>query len=157
MFVTKFVDRFVNKFVDRFVNQFLLFSWTSQFLTLGTCQPFPNFSGTRWNVGLDQGFHENAHQLFRKKRDKANTFQKSKQHAEVQCDRRIVDPTLTEMTCTQKYFDGSASVFEVAPDCACTNQSALSRRYPRLHAEISGSMGHTHSTMTNESPKDNCF
>ena len=66
-------------------------------------------------------------------------FQRSGQHAEVYDDHRIVDPMLQtplEKTCRQKRFERSANVFEVAPNRACTNRFALSRRCPASHAEI---------------------
>ena len=47
--------------------------------------------------------------------------------------------TPIEKTCRQRYCDKSADAFEVAPNCACTDQSVLSRMCPALHAEISES------------------
>ena len=96
---------------------------------------------------LTKVFHEQTHQLFRRKKRHDEHFQRSKQHAEVDGDHRIVGPMLqtpAEKICRQKHCDRSATVFEVAPDYACTNPFVLSRRYPALHAEISESQSQMH-------------
>ena len=121
---------YIPPLIDRFVNLLVIFSWTGQILT-----SFPNFSGTKWNSGLDHGFHEKIHQLF------------SEGRREVHGDHRIVDPMLQTppaKTCRQKRFERSANVFEVAPNRACTNRFVLSRRCPASHAEISESTNQVH-------------
>ena len=95
-----------------------------------TCQPFPIFSGTRWNAGFYQGFHEKTHQPFRKKRDMTNAFRSQNNMQEVHSDHRIVDPilqTLAEKTCTQKYSDRLAHVFGCCTRL-CMHKSSVARR-----------------------------
>ena len=45
----------------------VVFSGTSQFLSLETSWSLPNLLGTEWNTRLHQGFHHKVDQLFRKK------------------------------------------------------------------------------------------
>ena len=137
-------NRFVFNSVIRVI---VVFSWTSQFLTLEACQVFPKDGILDFSkVSRQAPLPPPSLQWFRKKDTHDEHCQQSKQRAEVQLDHCTVETMLqtkTVKTCTQEYFDGSASVSGVAPNGACTNQSVLSRRYPRSHVEPSVSTGQT--------------
>ena len=131
----------------------------SQFLSLEMCQSFPNVSGTRWNSGFDHGFHEWTHQLFRKRGDMGEHFQKSTPQAEVHCDHRIVDPMLQTLTEKSKNTSMDRQVCLRLHQTLCMHKSIGSlqkvSKVTRRTFVINGP--DTHSTTTCASPKDNFF
>ena len=118
------------------------FSWTSQFLT-----SFPNFSGTKWNSGLDHDLHEKVHQLFRKEGDVSNTFRGQNSMwkstvtiaSSIQCFKHHPRGRVDNNTSKVQQM-----CLSMQPNRACTNRFVLSRRCPALHVEISESTNQMH-------------